>query len=433
MNDNEINNNEQEKAEEVIADSAEEIKEDYVQDSSITETDEGEQKGETAVADTNESQPSETTTQERPVDVKENKETKLNDVSNATGVTTKSGKAGVLFAIGIIALVLGLIAIGLAIYIAFTNGTKSFSTPEVFTPDHNYVQTASQDGLTLLDNAGVAKLCLPGTVLIKTNSGMGSGFIYTTDGIIVTNCHVISDSTKITVELYDGRVFDAEVLGMDRSSDVGVIKINATGLTNLEIGDSKKTVVGDSIVVIGNPYSETLSFSVSFGCISAIRDEYHFESLATVLNVFQHDAALNSGNSGGPLINMYGQVIGINSIKMDGYEGLNFAIRIDSVLDIITDIINYGAVQKPIIGITCQTDYTIGGVIVREVSEGSPAQKAGILVNDIITKIDGVRVTTTEELITIIRKHEIGDKCTITLLRDVESLTVDIILGEPKS
>lgn len=370
-------------------------------------------------------------------DTVEKKEDLNNGICNEekpiTEVVQKNKKEGSLFAIGIILLVLGIIAIGLAVYIAFSNGTKAFSTPEVFTPEHEYVQTVTSDGLTILDNAGIVKKCLPGTVMIKTESGMGSGFIYTTDGIIITNCHVISGANNVTVQLFDGQVFPAEILGMDKSSDVGVIKINATGLTNLEIGDSTKTVVGDPVVAIGNPYNTSLLFTSTFGYISAIRDEYHFETLATVLDVFQHDAALNSGNSGGPLLNMYGQVIGINSIKMEGYEGLNFSIRIDSVLDIITDLINFGAVQKPMIGITCQTDYSIGGAIVREVVKDSPAEAAGIQVNDIITKVDGVRVTTTEELINIIRKHNVGDVCKFTILRDVESLTVEITLGQPIS
>jgi S1-C subfamily serine protease len=336
-----------------------------------------------------------------------------------------------------VGIMLGLICvatIAFAIGLAIDNNTGSLKMPPVYTPDYQYTSSVTEDNAVLLDNAGVVKKVISSTVLITVQkamgTGMGSGFVFTENGLIITNAHVVKDSLNIKVSLYDGSTYPAEIVGMDTSSDVAVLRINATGLTPVDIGDSSKVVIGEDVVAIGNPYDMTLAFTSTYGGISAIRDGYHFTELGILLDVFQHDAAINSGNSGGPLFNMYGQVIGINAIRISGYENIGFAIQINSVLDVIEDIVNTGSVQRPTLGISCKTESNIGGVFVATVNEGSAAEKAGIQPGDIITKINSQRVKSTEELLSALGKYEPGEKCTVTVLRDAESIVLDVVLDE---
>lgn len=352
----------------------------------------------------------------------------------------KSRKNGALLSVAVMCSVLCLICAVTALVLSLHNNDRgAFSMPTVYTPDYEYTSTITPENAVLLDKAGVAKKVLPSVVMIETEitnqfnqtgTGLGTGFVFTADGLIITNHHVIDGAKKITVTLYDGRQFSAETVGSDSSNDVAVIRIEATDLVPVEIGDASKLVVGEDVVAIGNPYEASLAFTTTYGAVSAIRNGYHFSNLGTIIDVIQHDAAINSGNSGGPLVNMYGQVVGINSVKITGYDNLGFAININSVMHIIEDIINVGSVQRPTLGITCSTETNIGGVYVAEVNEKSAAEKAGVQVGDIITKFDGVRVKSTEELIAALGKHSAGDECTLTILRDVESMTLTVILDE---
>ena len=174
--------------------------------------------------------------------------------------------------------------------------------------------------------------------------------------------------------------------------------------------------------------------TVTSGYVSAVRDNYRFSNLGRVLSVFQHDAAINSGNSGGPLCNMYGEVIGINSAKIasTNYENISFAIQISSVLDIINELKDTGVVDRPMIGITASTDSNIGGALIQKVTKGSPAEKAGIQAGDLITKVDGQRVTSTEEVINYFSKKKVGDSVVVTLLRDADSMDVTVTLFSTK-
>ncbi len=346
---------------------------------------------------------------------------------------------GVLLTVGIMCALICVVTLAFAIGLALDNNKGSFDMPAVYTPDYTYSTTITEDNAVLLDKAGVVEKVIHSTVLIETvvqtsygeGRGMGSGFIFTENGLIITNAHVVDGASSVTVTLYDGTFYPAEIVGSDASSDIAVLRIEATGLVPVDIGDSSKVAVGEDVVAIGNPYDAKLSFSSTFGAISAIRNDFHFEDLGILLDVFQHDAAINSGNSGGVLCNMYGQVIGINAIKITGYDNIGFAIQISSVLDVIEDLINYGSIQRPTLGISCGTETSIGGVYVASVTEGSAAEKAGILPDDIITKFDGVRIRSLEELQSTLNKYNPGDKCTITVLRDAESITLDIILDAP--
>lgn len=280
----------------------------------------------------------------------------------------------------------------------------------------------------------------------------GTGVIITENGYIVTNAHVIYDSeyggglaSEISVMLNDDKTYDAEVIGYDTDCDLAVLKIDAEGLTAAEFGDSDSLRLGQSVVAIGNPLGFELMDTVTSGIVSGINRSITINDKA--MNLIQTDAAINSGNSGGPLINMYGQVIGINSSKMSSsysettIENIGFAIPSNEVSSIVDDIMKYGYVTgKPQLGISCQdvTEtvskmYNIPiGIYIATVTEGSAADKAGLQSGDVIVKIDDVEVTTSDELNAEKNKHEAGDKISITYIRDGEEETVKLTLDEVK-
>lgn len=284
----------------------------------------------------------------------------------------------------------------------------------------------------------------------STSVGTGTGVIITENGYIVTNAHVIYDSqyggglaNNVSVILENDTTYEAEVVGYDVDCDLAVLKIKAEGLTPAEFGDSDSLKLGESVTAIGNPLGFELMNTVTSGIISGLNRNITVNEKS--MNLIQTDTAINSGNSGGPLINKYGQVIGINSSKMSSsygsasIEGIGFAIPSNEVSTIIDDIMKYGYVTgKPQLGISCQNvTETIShmynmpiGVYVVEVADGSAAEKAGIKSGDIITAVDGVEVTTSDELNTQKNKHSAGDKITLTYMRNGEECTATVTLDE---
>ena len=276
----------------------------------------------------------------------------------------------------------------------------------------------------------------------------GSGFIISKDGYIVTNYHVIAGSssgtsTAVQVTLYDGTTYDAEVIGGDEEFDIAVLKINADQeLTPVVIGSSDDLQVGDDIAVIGNPLGE-LTFSMSEGIVSTTNRLINVDG--TPFNMIQITAAVNSGNSGGPLFNMYGEVVGIVSAKLSSsssseasVEGLGFAIPIDDVQSMITDIITNGYVtNKPYLGIvagTFDSNYVPGstiseGVYVYSVEEGGAADKAGIQAGDVITKIGDVEVSTLDDITGLRKNYVSGDTVTVEFYRNNEKMTTELTFG----
>ena len=237
-----------------------------------------------------------------------------------------------------------------------------------------------------------------------TSAASGSGFILTADGYVLTNYHVIESSNSISVTLYDGKSYDAVLIGYDESSDIAVLKIDAEGLTPVVLGDSDNLNVGDSVVAIGNPLGE-LTFSLTSGAVSALNREITLSNSVT-MNLIQTDCAINSGNSGGALFNLYGEVIGITNAKYSGsgsgasIDNIGFAIPINHVRGIVESIIENGYVAKPYIGVIVSdvSEETMGyglpaGAAVKAVSEDSPAEKAGLQVNDIITAVNGKEIS----------------------------------------
>ncbi len=275
-----------------------------------------------------------------------------------------------------------------------------------------------------------------------TSAASGSGFILTADGYILTNYHVIEGSSAIKATLYDGTAYDAKLIGYDESNDIAVLKIEAENLTPVVLGDSDAMNVGDSVIAIGNPLGE-LTFSLTQGAISALDREITLSG-GTMMNLMQTDCAINSGNSGGALFNLYGEVVGITNAKYSSrstseasIDNIGFAIPINSVRDIVESIIEKGYVSKPYIGVTV-TDVTEEmqsyglpqGAAVKGVADGSPAQQGGLKVNDIITAVNGSEIADKNALVKLVRACEIGDKLKLTVYRQGQTLELTVVIGE---
>ena len=271
------------------------------------------------------------------------------------------------------------------------------------------------------------------------SASSGSGFVITQDGYIVTNHHVISGASSVTVTMYDGTEYPATVVGSDSDYDVAVLKIDATGLQPVTLGSSEDVNVGDTVLAIGNPLGE-LTFSMSQGIVSCCDRAINVDG--TPFNMIQVDASINPGNSGGPLMNLYGEVVGIVSAKYSSYsdttvEGLGFAIPIGDVQAIITDIMENGQItNKPSFGITAGTmtqqmaaQYQIDqttGAFVYSVNKGGAGEKAGLKMGDVITKVDSTDITSMEDLTAAKKGHKAGDTVTVTYYRDGQTQTTEL-------
>ena len=271
----------------------------------------------------------------------------------------------------------------------------------------------------------------------------GSGFILSADGYILTNYHVVEDSNSITVSLYDGTEYDATLVGCDESNDIAVLKIDAEGLTPVVLGDSDNLNVGEEVVAIGNPLGE-LTFSLTTGVVSALNREVTLSSNVT-MNLIQTDCAINSGNSGGALFNLYGEVIGITNAKYSSssssseasIDNIGFAIPLNHVKNIVKSIIETGSITKPYIGVTVSSVSSEAqayglptGAAVRSVEADSPAAKAGLEENDIITEVDGTAINSSTELVNYVGEKTPGDELTFKVYRQGEELELTVTIGE---
>ncbi len=283
----------------------------------------------------------------------------------------------------------------------------------------------------------------------STGEATGSGIIISEDGYIVTNNHVISsESTSsfyaiseakgIKVNLYnDAESYEATVVGTDAYTDLAVLKIEKTGLTAAVIGNSDTAKVGEFVMAVGNPLG--MDYSVTSGIISALNREITADD-GTVYTAIQTDAAINSGNSGGALVNAKGELIGINTMKFlgNGIEGIGFAIPVSSATEIINQLIEFQTVKRPYIGISASAvdsntakRYNLPeGIYIESVDEGSSAEKAGLQVSDIITKIEGQNVKSVNELNKIKFTYNIGDTVKLTVYRNGEEIEVPVVLSE---
>ena len=280
---------------------------------------------------------------------------------------------------------------------------------------------------------------------VQTGTSSGSGIIISADGNIMTNYHVISGGTNIKVKLNTGNEYDATVIGGDEKTDVAVIKIKANEELHVAaLGNSDEVEVGSKAVAIGNPLASELFGTVTQGVISGVNRTITVGQRE--MNLIQTDAAISPGNSGGALINKYGEVIGINSVKLvsDNAEGLGFAIPINEASTIVKDLIDYGYVKgRPVIGvsvreITKELAYYNNllidhGLYIMSVSEGSSAEKARLVRGDIIVKFDGKTVNSSTEMNKLRDKHKAGDTVSITFMRGTQEKTVNLTLSEDTS
>lgn len=272
---------------------------------------------------------------------------------------------------------------------------------------------------------------------------VGSGFVLTEDGYVVTNNHVVEGTDNVSVKLHDGSTYPAEVVGGDSLSDVALLKIEAEGLSHVAVGDSDAIAVGEGCIAIGNPLGE-LTFTMTGGYVSALPREINISGKP--ISMFQTDAAINAGNSGGPLFDMAGNVIGITSAKISGItgsgasiEGVGFAIPINEALRVVYDLQEYGYVRgRAFLGVTVKeldaaTADTYGlpvGPIVQSVVADSCADKAGIAVKDIILAFNGRTVQTYTQLMSALNKCSAGDEVTLRIYRAGAELDVTLTLDE---
>ena len=274
-----------------------------------------------------------------------------------------------------------------------------------------------------------------------TSAASGSGFILSQDGYILTNYHVIEGSSAITVTCYNGDAYEAALVGYDESNDIAVLKVDADGLTPVILGKSGKMNVGDSVLAIGNPLGE-LTFSLTTGTVSALERQVTMSNGVT-MELIQTDCAINSGNSGGALFNLYGEVVGITNAKYSSsssgasIDNIGFAIPIDDVRSIVESIIEKGYISKPYIGVSV-TDVSKetqmyglpAGAAVQNVTEGSPAAAAGLQAGDIITEVDGQTVSGSSELVDIIGASHVGKVLNLRVYRQGSYLQISVTVGE---
>lgn len=289
----------------------------------------------------------------------------------------------------------------------------------------------------------------------QTATATGSGIIISEDGYILTNNHIVSTdsssssssnnsfysvskATKVTVTLFnDTTEYEAKIVGTDEQTDLAVIKIEKTNLPKAEFADSDNIKVGEFAMAVGNPLG--MQSSVTCGVISAVNRKIT-DSDGKEFTLIQTDAAINAGNSGGALVNSQGQVIGINTLKLEGtgIEGMGFAIPINSTTDITSQLIQYSKVKRPYIGITgmdldektAKANNLVSGIYVKAVDDFSAAEKAGVKIGDVIVEADGQKITSMDKLNEIKNKHSIGDEMKIKVNRDGQEKELTLKLGE---
>jgi len=299
----------------------------------------------------------------------------------------------------------------------------------------------------------------PSVVLIQTNHGLGSGFVYDSEGHIITNYHVIEDADTIQVTFYDGNVTEAIIVGMDIYSDLAVIKIEfkVTDLRPVVLGSSSELRVGEPVAAMGNPFG--LSDTLTVGVVSSLERTLDAVGGYMIIDIIQIDAAVNPGNSGGPLVNLKGQVVGVNTAiqsETGTFAGIGFAVPSDTVKREIGDLIGTGSYKHPWLGISAlEVSIPIAeelglekpqGILVVDVVEDSPADKAGLrggdeevvvegqlvtVGGDVITEVDGMQVRTMTDLVVYLERNTSpGDSVELGIIRDGQRHTLNVTLGE---
>jgi len=276
-------------------------------------------------------------------------------------------------------------------------------------------------------------------------SGSGSGFVFTPDGFILTNSHVVHGASKIDVTLMDGRKFQAQLIGDDPDTDLAVIRITAPNLVPAQLGDSQSIRVGQLVIAIGNPYG--FQYSVTAGVVSALGRSLRAQSGRLMDGVIQTDAALNPGNSGGPLVNSRGEVIGVNTATILPAQGICFATSIDTAKFVAGRLIRDGKISRSYIGVAGQNvpiprrivrfyqlPVETGVLVVSFETNGetSAAQEAGLLAGDLLVEFDGQPIRGIDDLHKLLTDERIGKQTPVTVIRGVQKLTFDVVPKEAK-
>ena len=349
------------------------------------------------------------------------------------------------FAAGLAGALIGSIMMGAVAWNYFNSGKITASNGTVIYTKDNAPTTVE----------AVAKTYTPVVVGITTKqltqnffnqtveqTGVGSGVVVSSNGYIITNEHVVTaDPSSITVSMTDGTTFPGKLIWSDSSLDLAVVKIDASGLPTATLGNSEKMAVGELAVAIGNPLGLSFQSTVTAGIVSALNRSIQINN-SVYEDLIQTDASINPGNSGGPLINKNGEVIGINSYKISSSEGLGFAIPIDIAKPIVDQIMKNGEFKETSLGVSCvdkevsqyypnTNNITLKtGILIVEVQANSGADKVGLKVNDIITKVDGIEVNTMLKLREIIYSKLPGDSVTVEYTRDGATNTVNVTLSD---
>src|SRR6266853_4467757 len=274
----------------------------------------------------------------------------------------------------------------------------------------------------------------------RERRGGGSGFVFTPDGLILTNSHVVHDATRIEVTLADGRRAPAHTIGDDPATDLAVIRIDVSGLQAVPLGDSQQLRPGQMAIAIGNPYG--FQSTVTAGVISALGRSLRSYSGRLIEDVIQTDAALNPGNSGGPLVDSHGQVVGVNTATILPAQGICFAIGINTAKFVASRLLRDGRIRRSYIGVEAQSTplhrrlvrfYDLpqeSGVVVVSVEEGSPAQRTGLREGDVIVSLDGKPVAGVDDLHRLLTDARVGISSSLTVLRYTEKLVLNVVPEE---
>ena len=272
-----------------------------------------------------------------------------------------------------------------------------------------------------------------------TDEGSGTGIIFSNDGYIVTNYHVVQNASDIEVSLTDGTSYSAEIVGLDVLTDLAVIRIKADNLSSIKFGQSEGLRPGDWVFTIGNALNLRGGPSVTFGIVSGVGRTVQTES-GDLYDMIQTDAAINQGNSGGPLINDKGEVIGINTAVYSGAQGIGFSVSSSVALPVINSLIKDGKVTRPLIGLrginattTISNRYDLGvseGVFITHISPNGPADDGNLMVGDVITAIDGISTPTMSEFLPLLWSYDVGDNVMVTYVSDKSPLVTEITLNQ---
>jgi putative serine protease PepD len=330
---------------------------------------------------------------------------------------------------------------GAGVYAAFASGNKTVIRQ---VPVVDAQQAASTSGLSV---NSIYKLAYRGVVEVKVNSqstdpfggtrsqsAEGSGFVYDTSGHVITNQHVVTGASSVRVTFWNGKTYSARVVGTDPSTDLAVLDVNAPSsvLNPLTLGDSDKVQIGDNVVAIGSPFG--LAETVTAGIVSALHREMTSPNNFSIDDSIQTDAAINHGNSGGPLLNAQGHVIGVNAqIESDsgGNDGVGFAIPSNTIKSVVSQVISNGFAEHAYLGVELSGSATTASVV--SVRSNTPAATAGLHAGDVITSIGGTQISSSDALRSAINVHKPGDHISVTFTREGKKHTVSLTLASRPS